>query len=959
MQTANKLIIALSAFLNFIDPSLVYGDSFPIIVSYQSDLNNYLIKFYRDCFKEAEELYAATLFEAAALKYEEILRAIEQGNMHTVNDNAADLYSLVYCRLGQIYYFQNDYERANSFFASPRASISLLSPHLKKLEMQAAYLHAVSSRRLRNHELAFSALTKHAAIADSIGVPIFFEAQYEKGLNHFLMGNLVPAKEEFQSLSLKIPQLGPASNSELYTLSQLYLGRISILSGEYDHSEELLAELSARSPLVPDGNTNSLCYEIAYLRGEIAFHKGDFLRATEFLEESLPKRKHQISNDWSADALVLSGWSYLKLGEDTNTSMDIRRGMFAKAEKYFKQAIDERGKESDLLALSQCYLTKSYSLQDPESLKLAEQTLSRRDEFSSLEAKVQDLLLRAEITRGYADKEKLYAQVTDLAPQFADGWYKRGVNEYLRGATTQSPEESNAAFKRSAAALGMAYPLLQAIDQHEAEIVLKLFMRALLQEGSRESNLAVIAVAEELTKVENGNFSKMRDQKEIYYLYGQAACRLADEEGNDKFIEVAEKALWYSVTDAKGEAFADDSLNLLGTFYLRRGANVKSEETFLHLIAHYPQSPYAGDALYYCAENAEKLGKDPELIRKYRHQLFAKYPQSQHAPSAYFHYYPYREYLQGDKEALKHLKNFLETFPDSPLTITAHFLIGLDYKRDRKTIEGRSIRKKNLLKAIESFADVERLFESKKHLIAENEMPYYVNIRYRALLERAVANQVISHESQGTKREIYFQYAEEMYKQIFREFADSKHPLASCLTKIEPFPKAYEESLHSLIKGYRNANNTVEAKKLIDEALGKYQEIGITSGYYLSRIHFERGKIEMHNKEFELAWEAFTRAEESNKDKFLSSDQKLDLWIQQALCCKSLGQMDKAMLILSKVINDDAVSGQRLKAMYLRAEVYELQGRTELARKQLEATAKKAGDWAHKAKVKLDKEYGY
>jgi tetratricopeptide (TPR) repeat protein len=226
-------------------------------------------------------------------------------------------------------------------------------------------------------------------------------------------------------------------------------------------------------------------------------------------------------------------------------------------------------------------------------------------------------------------------------------------------------------------------------------------------------------------------------------------------------------------------------------------------------------------------------------------------------------------------------------------------------------------------------------------------------------LERALANQVISGESHGTKQEIYFQYAEELYKKIFLEFADSKHPLSSSLTKIEPFPKVYEESLHALIKCYRNANDTKSAHTLIDEALGKYQELGKTSGYYLSRIHYEHGKIEMLNKEPAVALEAFIRAEESNKGKFLSSDQRLDLWIQQAMCNKYLGQMDKAMLILSKVINDDAVSGQRLKAMFLRAEIYELQGRPELARKQLEATAKKGGDWAHKAKVKLDNEYGY
>jgi hypothetical protein len=65
------------------------------------------------------------------------------------------------------------------------------------------------------------------------------------------------------------------------------------------------------------------------------------------------------------------------------------------------------------------------------------------------------------------------------------------------------------------------------------------------------------------------------------------------------------------------------------------------------------------------------------------------------------------------------------------------------------------------------------------------------------------------------------------------------------------------------------------------------------------------------------------------------------------------------MCILSKVINDETISGLRLKAMFLRAELYELQKRPELALKQLEATSKKGGEWGKKAKEKLEKEYGY
>ena len=105
-----------------------------------------------------------------------------------------------------------------------------------------------------------------------------------------------------------------------------------------------------------------------------------------------------------------------------------------------------------------------------------------------------------------------------------------------------------------------------------------------------------------------------------------------------------------------------------------------------------------------------------------------------------------------------------------------------------------------------------------------------------------------------------------------------------------------------------------------------------------------------HSKEY---------AEEAAKGRVLSTDELLDLWVQQSLCYRDLKKMDQSMLILSRVINYDAISSLRLKAMYLRAEIYELQGRQELARKQLDAIASKGGDWAKKAKIKLEEDYDY
>jgi tetratricopeptide (TPR) repeat protein len=171
-------------------------------------------------------------------------------------------------------------------------------------------------------------------------------------------------------------------------------------------------------------------------------------------------------------------------------------------------------------------------------------------------------------------------------------------------------------------------------------------------------------------------------------------------------------------------------------------------------------------------------------------------------------------------------------------------------------------------------------------------------------------------------------------------------------------PQLLEESNFWLAQGYVKLEEDDKADKIYNEMIQRYSAAKITRGYFLSRVWHEKGLIAMRQKKYERALDDFAHSEEGGKGKLLSTDQKIDLWIQQSLCYKEMGDTEKAMITLSKAINDDAISALRVKAMFLRAEVYEAQGRHELARRQLEATSKKGGEWALKARQKMEKEYG-
>jgi hypothetical protein len=85
----------------------------------------------------------------------------------------------------------------------------------------------------------------------------------------------------------------------------------------------------------------------------------------------------------------------------------------------------------------------------------------------------------------------------------------------------------------------------------------------------------------------------------------------------------------------------------------------------------------------------------------------------------------------------------------------------------------------------------------------------------------------------------------------------------------------------------------------------------------------------------------------------------LEILIAKSQLHQKKGEQDMAMMLLSSVINDESASSLRIQAMYLRAELYEQKGRRDLAFRQLQAAAKKGGEWGERCRQKLEEKYGY
>ncbi len=793
------------------------------------------------------------------------------------------------------------------------------------------------------------------------------EARFEFALMEFLLSAYDQARKDFLNIETKKPRL--------QALIKIYLARILLIENNGKEAAVILNELS----LIPISKDDLLHFEICYLKGEAYFQTHEYMKAIHCFDQALPE-KYKEKCSWWRDTLYHQGLSYLKLanrvpGEKPapeSISNNLYQAYFKLAEDVFLRLLADQPEEKVYLALGQCYLEDAKRFKNKNSYLNAEKILSDEHHFLTKEAQAHALLLRAEAAPSYFARDRLYQQLTEESPDdddsdekeyYTKGWFMRGHNDFNQAqflVETGQMKEAAQIFSNAANAFNRASVLFE--EENNPLIAEALKYQALAVSKSDGSEVALQAYKLMDTLITRYPFfwQSMEHPDEALYLRGFFAAVFSETTNNKEFINIAEASLFAAAADPKNK-FGDIALCYLGGFHYRCGHYLEAEKAYGNLVEKYRSSPLCGEAWFWMACCADKQQLTKALGQEWRRNCFEQFPDSPYAAEAYFTLYSYQDYLQGDRKAIKHLNNFVLKYSDSPLLIEAYYLLGLDLKRDRKTPEGKWIRKKNLTEAISAFQKAEsiylQLIPTSISGVSQEKWNYYAAVYYRAVYERAMINLAIAEESQGAKQKIYFEYAEGVFQQLVNDFQTPNAYIES-LFKVDPLPMLYQESIFYLAQTLMKTQQKEKAEQYFSENLLRYEQAHIANSYYLSRTHYSLGILAMQQQQYLMALESFKKAEETGKN-LLSTDQKLDLWIQESLCYRGFLQYDQAILILSKVVNDDAVSALRLKAMFLRAETYELQGRPELARKQLESMAKKGGPWALKAKEKMEKEYGY
>lgn len=565
-------------------------------------------------------------------------------------------------------------------------------------------------------------------------------------------------------------------------------------------------------------------------------------------------------------------------------------------------------------------------------------------------------IVQCQAASNYAERQQLYQKLLEDTSRdtsfLSRALLQQGQNELSQAQMLQKTENSLEAerhLQRAAQAFSQAFTLCRESHPHDACQALVALI--LCQSGQGASAAQRDAIDRLNYLLAEPTFaSLLAEPDQLYFLRGQ----LLANEPNATASEVA--AALHEVMDRFPQSRrADAARYQIGMWYFHHGDYTASQRALQELADRSPSSPLAAEALFWAARSAEQQGANAAEVKALLTRIYRDYPNSPLAAEAYFTTYSYEDYLSDNREALTHLSKLTQVYPDSPFTIVAHYLRGLAHKRGQlePSTTGKGSSWNNAIDAFQRAEDTFVALHASQQIPAD-QLDYFATIRTRAMMERAQANLAIALASNGAKRQVSFAYSISTYQDLLKQLRDAEFFLSR-----DSSEHLIEECRFGLAQVHQRSGDDSAAEAILQQIIADHESNGVTRGYYLARAHHDVAAIQMRRRAFSLALAELAAAEEAAKGRIFSTDERLALWIRQSHCHRELLDLDTAMRLLSKVINDDSVSGLRLKAMYLRAEIYEQEGRHELARKQLASLSSRGGEWALKAKTKLDKDYGH
>ena len=879
-----------------------------------------LSNHYDQLLQMAENAYEKKLYNESACFYTLLLHAVKHNHFpRQSSKQMKDAYlAKIRLRLGASAFHQGDYKHASTILTAQNYSI-----HAKNLQdiLQTSLLYlALSLKKQGAYEACHFAFCDYLAQASE---------QHKLPFSDFALLGAASSAYQLQNLAQSLlyidELLRSTKNKNVELLAKLLSAKIQLRLKNYKQAHSLLEELEKY------GSTRR---QALYLKGLASANQQDLEMAVIHLEKSIPEAIGQ--NLWAKEALYALGSTYNHLAIDYSFKNERggHKAYLERSEACFLKILAEEKNERAILGLAQNYFVLGFFFSDRQKIEQLTPLLEENKPLLSLDGQLECALLQAQIESSYHDRQKQFQKCTSTqftpCKFFAKAHFLKALNEIQQARTEKNDPTS--LFGEALATLKKAELL-----GYDSLQIAKVLLSFPAPNGYREACTLLESLPDD------------NQQEEIQYLLIQCYTAL-------DFEKAVTKAAHFFAEFPKSPHRAELS-HALAERLIAKNALRDASKLLLSVLKDFPHYPEKAHVLYLAAYAQDVLQTDIEKARALRKELCHAFPNSPYAAESYFRLFAEQEYQLATPHAIFHLESMLTLYPMSPYTIAANFYVGNFYKQESLKQKEKKI---ELAKEANiKFQKVDTLYETllSKNLLDLSLKSYFFQIQVDALLSQgSLASQLLLDQKIAEKALLKLNTLLERY--LVQPSTQEIQPAHSRLIK------AYQEASYLLACTYEKQLKESLARKQLESLIHWHSKRGL-KGRFLTSAYLDLAKQEQKMGQFSQALTFFEEAEteteygltrqpQKEMQKEMIKEQLLEIKIAKSECYRLMNRLDLAMTLLSEVINDDAASSLRIKAMLLRAEIYEMQHRNDLAIKQLEAASVKGGEWGLKAKTKLE-----
>lgn len=886
---------------------------------YYLQLKSQIDHLIEERLKQATNCYESGHYQEALILFEDILNALEWGVYAPIGSNK--LAYQIRIKVAFCCFHHNQYKKAQTQLLQAKE----LFPAL--FDMDSFYQLIMATKELDEPLKGLEYCKEFLSCGFAKSKQLIIKL--EMGQFYFLLGECAKARAVFESLLNEIKE-----PSQL-TCLKLKLAKIALDEKEFGKVINLIDD-----PLFDNCN-HLVKVEKNRLKGIAYYHLGKYELAKESLKEALDLKEENFSKE-QQQRLYFLGNSCFKLAQMASISNVIKENELHMAKEVFEKLHCQAPSDQTLLALARTLLL-SEQLTNHVKGGSSFEKLCATASFESLEGELEMGLLQAEWETDSVKKAQIYQRLTsnkyEKGKNFGKAWYNQGVF-YAQSPSILNPDQAK---QNALESFIQSYHYLKRAFPKKACLAIKNWIQ--IQMGGQDPSLLtkVYQKLELLIEQDQELLNKNENLNGLRYLQAELCLKIFELIKDESYFKRGVETLDLCTCEEK--VFSDQKLFLLAKLYKQNQNFARAKNYFLTLVERYPHFEKRAESLFELAECARYENADPNEVRGYLKKLYENNPDSVLAARAYLASYSDEEYLSELQEPFEHLKGMQQLFKTGPATIKGCYLLGVSYKNRA----AKALKKNVQLELFQQSLDwLNRAKTSSLKALEASS----IDLNVKDSLSH------IYHQSMLMLGQVYLESANLLKES--KRLGQIEKAIAHLQIVISKFEKGNEIEFSGIARAklalglaYGQKGLFDLSEKTLKELIESYHQYCIFNDSLLEKAFYELSQIAIAKGNFKEALEYLEQAELA----LTSQSQNEEIALQQSYCHRLLGQYEQAEIYLSKVINNGQSSKLQAKAMYLRAEIYTLQGKKDLAMKQLEMIVSQNNEWAKLAQAKLVKDY--